>query len=114
MDTKSDEHFLFIEATIGAKKQETDEKLTLLTENQKETNKKLTLLLIEMKIDKKNISKSSPAQKDTSTPPEPTTAVQSNRRAPPLEGGHSTNIGGMWTLKHEIISPKFYELLIMK
>ena len=29
-----------------------------------------------------------------------------------LEGGHSTKIRGMWTLKHEISSPKFYELLI--
>ena len=29
-----------------------------------------------------------------------------------MEGGHSIKIGGMWTLKHEISSPKFYELLI--
>ena len=65
-----------------------------------------------MKIDKNNISKFSPAQKDTSTPPYPTTTVQSNRRDPPLEGGISKNIGGMWTLKHEIISPTFYEILI--
>ena len=33
-------------------------------------------------------------------------------RDPPLDGGNSTRIGGMWTLKHDIISPKFYELLI--
>ena len=46
------------------------------------------------------------------TPPYPTTVVHTNRRAQPLEGGHSTNIGGMWTLKHEISSPKFYGLLI--
>ena len=51
MDTKSDEQFLVIEATIGSTKQDTDknhkktdEKLTLLTENQKETNEKITLL----------------------------------------------------------------------
>ena len=31
-----------------------------------------------------------------------------------LEGGHSTKMCGMWTLKHEISSPKFYELLIKK
>ena len=54
----------------------------------------------------------SPTQKDTSTPPDPTTVVPANRRVPPLEGGNFTKIGGMWTLKHEIISPKFYELLI--
>ena len=63
-------------------------------------------------MDQTNISKSSPAQKDTPTPPDPTTVVPTNRRDPPLEGGHSTNIGGMWTLNHETSSPKFYELLI--
>ena len=54
----------------------------------------------------------SPHQKDKSTPPDSTTVVPANRRFPPLEGGNFTKIGGMWTLKHEIISPKFYELLI--
>ena len=34
--------------------------------------------------------------------------------APPLEGGHSTKIGGMWTLKHEISSPRFYEVHVKK
>ena len=43
---------------------------------------------------------------------EPTTLVTDNRRAPPLEGGHSTKIGGMSTLKHVISSPRFYEILI--
>ena len=38
--------------------------------------------------------------------------VPTNKRAPPLEGDHSENIGDMWTLKHEISSPRFYELLI--
>ena len=38
--------------------------------------------------------------------------VQTNRRAPPLEEGISKNIGDMWTLKHEISSPRFYKLLI--
>ena len=65
-------------------------------------------------MDKTNISKSSSAQKDASTPPDPTTVVPTNRRDPPLEGGHSTKISGMWTLKHEISSQKFYELLIKK
>ena len=82
MDTKSDEQFLIIESTIEANKQEadinhkkTDDKLILLTENQKETDETLKLLWEEPKIDKNNISKSSPAQKDTSTPTDPTTAV---------------------------------------
>ena len=125
MDTKSYEYFLIIKATIETNNQEadnnhknTDEKLTLPADNNKETNEEITLLtenlqvLTAMMIDNNNISKSSPAQKDTSTPAYPTTVVPTNRRAPPLEGGHSNNIGGMWTLKHDIRSPKFYELLI--
>ena len=55
---------------------------------------------------------SSPTQKDTSTPLEPTTVVLANKRAPPVEGGHSTKIGCMCTLKHEIGSLKVYELLM--
>ena len=41
-----------------------------------------------------------------------TTVVPANKKASPLEGGNSTKNGGMWTLKHEIISPKLDELLI--
>ena len=125
MDTKSDEQFLFIEATIETNKQEADNnhkktggKITPPTENHKETNEKITLLtenlqvLTAMMIDKIFFSKSSPAQKDTSTPPYPTTVVPTNNRDPQLEGGISDKICGMWTLKHEISSPKVYELLI--
>ena len=43
-------------------------------------------------MDHTNISKSSPAQKDTLTPPDPTTMVLTNRRDPPLEGVHYTKI----------------------
>ena len=74
----------------------------------KETLKVFTAFM----VDQTNISKYSPTQKYTSTPLEPTTVVPTNRRDPPLEGRHSTKIGGMWTLKHEISSTKFYELLI--
>ena len=63
-------------------------------------------------MDQTNISKYSPTQKNTSTPPEPTTVVPDNKRPPLLDRGHSTKIGGMWNLKHEIRSPKLYELLI--
>ena len=58
-----------------------------------------------------NNSKFSPAQNNTSHPPYPATVLLANRRAPLLDRGHYSKIGGMWTLKHEIISPKFYELL---
>ena len=93
MDTKSDEQFLSIEVTIESNKQESDknhketaDKITLLTEKHNETNETLKLILATMKKDKNDISKSSPSQKDTSTPPDPTTMVQTNKRAPPLEG----------------------------
>ena len=38
--------------------------------------------------------------------------VLANKRSPLLDGGHSTKIGGVWNLKHEIISPKLYVLLL--
>ena len=111
MDTKSDDQFLAIEATIEANKQEADKNHKETTENIKQTTETPNQVLKEMK-NKNNISKSSPAQKDTSTPPDPTTTFQTNNRAPPLEGDLYKNIGGMWTLKHEISSPRFYKLLI--
>ena len=93
MDTKSDDQCLAIEATIVANTQEsdknhkeTDEKITLLTEKYNETHETLKLILATMKKDRNDISRSSLAQKDTSTPPDPTTTVQTNKRAPPLEG----------------------------
>ena len=56
-----------------------------------ETLKVLTAFM----MDQTNISKSSPTQKDTSTPPDPNTAVLDNMKAPPWEGEHSSKIGGM-------------------
>ena len=50
----------------------------------KETLKFFTAFM----TDNTNISKSSPTQKGTSTPPNPTTVVPTNRRAPPLERGY--------------------------
>ena len=63
-------------------------------------------------MDQTNISKYSPDQKDKLNPMVPTNVVLDNRRDPPLDGGHSTKIGVMWTLKHDISSPRFYALLI--
>ena len=63
-------------------------------------------------MDQTNNPKLSLAQKDKSTPPYPNTVVPSNRRAPQLYGVNYTKIGSMWTLKHEIRSPKIYELFI--
>ena len=87
----------------------TYEKLTQITEDLKVLTETITSIM-----DQTNNSKLSPAQKDISTPPDPTTVVPDNRRAPTLDRVHPNKIGGMWTLKHEIRSPKFYELLIKK
>ena len=111
MDTKSDDQFLAIESTIEANKQEADKNHNKTTENIKKLTETLNKVLKGL-TDKNNISKSSPAQKDTTPPQDPTNTVHTNRKAPPLEGDHSENIGGMWNLKHEISSPRFYELLI--
>ena len=118
MDTKSDEQLLIIKDTIEANNQEADEKQMKTAEKKimtDEKQKKLTETINNLTafiMNHNNIPKSSPTQKDKSTPPEPNTVVLANRRAPLLEGGQSTKIGGMRTLKHEISSPKFYELLI--
>ena len=104
MENKNEEHFILMKEEIENNKQE----LKTEIKDVKESINKLTTLM----MDQINISKSSPAQKDTLTHLDPTTTVQTNRRAPPLEGDHSENIGGMWTLKHEISLPRFYELLI--
>ena len=42
----------------------------------------------------------------------PTTLVPVNKKDPKWEGGHSTKIGGMWSLIHNINPQKLYELLI--
>ena len=74
MDTKSDDQFLAIEATIEANKQESDKNHNETTENIKQLTETLNTVLKGL-TDKNNISKSSPAQKDTATPPDPTTTV---------------------------------------
>ena len=65
-------------------------------------------------IDHINTLKYLPARKDSTKPSDPTNVVPANRRAPPLDGGQSNKIGGIWTLKNEIISPIFYEIIIKK
>ena len=110
MDNKSDEQFLAIQATIEANRQETDEKQIKNDEKLTKIIEDLTILTatITSMMDHTNNSKFLPSQKDKLIPPESTTVVPANRRAPPLERGHSTKIGGMWTLKHDISSPKLY------
>ena len=71
-----------------------------------------TACILQELTDQTNNSKFSPSQKDLSTPPDPNTVLPANKRDPPLDRGNSTKIGGMWTLKHKISSPKLYELII--
>ena len=63
-------------------------------------------------MDQIKISKSSPDKKYSTKDQDQTTLVPDTNKAPPLEGGNSKTIGGMWNLKHDISSPKFYEILI--
>ena len=111
MENNNEDQFILMKEEIENNKQDIKAEMKDVKENIKdikETHKCFATFM----MDQTNISKSSPSQKDTSTPPDPITTVQTNRRAPSLEGGMSDKIGGMWTLKHEISSPRFYELLI--
>ena len=55
---------------------------------------------------------SSLEKKDLPKAQDTTTLLPTNKRDPPLEGGHSTKIIGMWTIKYEVNSTKLYEILI--
>ena len=96
-----------MQATIEPNRKDTDETLKNLTED-------VTMITSTIKsmMDQNNNMKSSPSQKDISNPTDPTTVVPANRRDSLLDGGHYTKNGGMWKLKHETSSEKFYELLI--
>ena len=93
-----------MQAMIEASSKKYDEKMKNLTED-------LSAMIASM-MDQIQISKSSTDKKDSPKAWDPTTVVTTKNNSPPLEGGHSTKNGGMWTLKHDISSPKFYELLI--
>ena len=104
MDKKSDDQLLIIQARIEANRQNSYDKMKNIKED-------LTAMIASM-MDQIKISKSSLEKKDPTKSQDPTTVVPSNKKDPPLEGGHSAKNGGMWNLKHETISPKFYELPI--
>ena len=65
-------------------------------------------------MDNIKIQKSSQENMDPTKSQYPTTVIPANKKDPPLESGHYKKNGGMWTLKSEITSTKFYELLIKK
>ena len=93
-----------MQAIIEANRQDSGEKMKNPTEG-------LTAIITSM-MDQIKMSKYSPEKKDPPKAQDNTTVVPANNRFPPLEGGHSTKIGGIWNLKRDIRSQKFYEILI--
>ena len=63
-------------------------------------------------MDQNKNSGSSPDKKDSPKAQDNNTVVLSNKKAQSLECGHSTKNVGMWNIKHENNSRKFYELLL--
>ena len=104
MDKKSDDHLIIMRVIINSNRQDYDE-------NMKNITSPLTEMITSM-MDQIKISKSSPYKRDSPKYQYHTTVVLFKNKAPPLEGGHSIKIGGMWNLKHDIRSPKLYEFLI--
>ena len=104
MDKDSNDQLLTMQATIEANRKYYNEKMKKLT--------KYLTAMITLMMDKIKISKYSPDRKYSPKTQDSNFVVLDNKKASSLEGGNYTKIGGMWTLKHEISSPKFYELLI--
>ena len=100
-----DKQFLLIQALIDGKNQDYDEKMKKYESDLDNIKKLLKQVLIQNQ-------NSSPDKMDSPKAQDPTTLVLDNNKASPLEGVHSTKVVGMWTLKNDINSPKFYELLI--
>ena len=104
-----------MKASVYANKQVTDELKRYNDEFKKKLSKhdsdfeEIKTLLKQVIVWNQN---SFPDSMDYPKAQDPTTLVPANNKAPLLEGGNYTKIGGMGYLKHEIISPKFYELLI--
>ena len=93
-----------MQPNIESNRKYSDEKMKKLPEYPTE--------MITSMMDHIRISKSSPDSKNSPKAQDTNTVVLYYKKDPPLEGGHYKKIGGMWNLKHEISSPKFYELLI--
>ena len=102
------EQFIITQASIESKKKDSDEKMMNFTED----FKSIIASSITSIMDQINDLESLSTDKDSPRPQYFTTVVPANRRAPPLDGGHYTKIGGMWILKHDFSTTKFYELLI--
>ena len=115
MDFKFYYHLLVMQELVYTNKRGTDELKKDNDEIKKELNKyEFESANIKALINKV-IGHNKTSFPDNMYPPnsqDNTTVVPANKKASPLEGGNSTKNGGMWTLKHKIISTKLYELLI--
>ena len=89
---------------MEANKKDYDERMNKLTQY-------LTVIIASM-MDHINTFKLSPEKKNPLKDQDTNTMVLANKKASLLDRGHSTKSGGMWTLKHETSSPKFYEIFI--
>ena len=115
MDNKSDEKFFIMQDLMDKR----DSDFTDMKSDMKKIDSDFTKMnsginkIKKMSTDmtsQKHIS--SPVNMDSPKYQDPDTVVSTNKKYPPLEGGNSTKHCDMWTLKHEISSPKFYELLV--
>ena len=92
MDNKSYDQLLIMQATIESNRKYYDERMKNITEHPTE--------IIASMMDNIKISKSSLYKKDPQKAKDNTTMVSSNKKAPPLEVGHSTKNGCLWALKN--------------
>ena len=104
MDERSDEQILIMKSIIESTRQDSDDEMKNLTED--------LIAMTASIMDRIKSSKYSPENKYSPKAQGTITVVPANKKDLPLEGVNDTKIGGMGTLKHEIISPTFYEILI--
>ena len=87
MDNKSDDQLLIIQDTIDSNRQYYDEK----TKKQDSKLDKLTAM-VENMMDQIQILNYLPDKTNPPKSQDPTTALQANNKAPPLEGENSTKM----------------------
>ena len=104
MDNKYDDQLLIMKNMIESNRKDSCKKTKKLTED-------ITVIITPI-MNHIQIMKSSPDNMDSPKYQDPATVVPAIKKAPPLVGGHSEKNGGVWTLKHDTSSPKFYKLLI--
>ena len=97
-----------MQALVYSKNQDNDEINKKLNKQDYEFDK-IKTLLNHMMVHNQHYS---PEKMDSLKDQYPTTMVPDNKNYSPLEGGHSLKIGGIRNLKHEIISPRSFKILI--